>query len=159
VFIGPNCTWRRFFYCFSHNSWEHWKKNIFDVCTHCFLFQVFNKHYLECIAQKIDDKNLLFHIFFYFHQKMLPEDATIHSLSWFWVIGNTYIHMYGCFINWYTLFSDFATLWCSKFIILVASGVILGPPGHQNCSLTPNDAIFKNFPTPSKKLLQTCSWW
>ena len=107
------------------------EKNIFDVCTHCFLFQVFNKHYLKCIATKIDGKNLLFHIFFYFHQKMLPEDATIHSLSWFWVIGNTYIHMYGCFINWYTLLSDFATLWCSTFIILVVSGMILGPPGHQ----------------------------
>ena len=59
---------------------EYFSPNVVPP-AHCFLFQVFNKHYLECIAQKIDDKNLLFHIFFYFHQKMLPEDATIHSLS------------------------------------------------------------------------------
>ena len=81
---GPNCTWRRFFYCFSHNSWEHWKKNIFDVCTHCFLFQVFNKYYLECIAQKIDDKNLLFHILFIFTKKCcqkMPQYTLCHDFE------------------------------------------------------------------------------
>ena len=52
MFLDPNSFWLHFFYWFSHNFWEHWKIYIFDVCTHCFLFYVFNKHYLECIAKK-----------------------------------------------------------------------------------------------------------
>ena len=30
MFLDPNSFWLHFFYWFSHNFWEHWKKYIFD---------------------------------------------------------------------------------------------------------------------------------
>ena len=48
------------------------EKIYFVVCTHCFLFQVFNKHYLECIATKIDGKNFCF-TFFEFSPKSVAR--------------------------------------------------------------------------------------
>ena len=109
-------------------------KKIFLMFVHIVFCSKYSINIIWSVLQEnMMTKSFFFTFFLIFtKKKMLPEGAPIHYLQWFGVLHNTCIHIYGCFINWYPLSNDFATLWCSKFIILVVPCVILGPPGHQN---------------------------
>ena len=156
VFLDPNSIWRRFFYFFSNNFWEHWKKNIFDVCTHCFLFQVFNKHYLECIAKKIMEKTFCF-TFFEFSPKSVARRC--HNTLFVMILSDRQ-HKYTYIWLFYQLIYPFHWF-CSPLMLKIHHfggtrcdlGTSRSPKWLKVGKWRRMTPLFKNSHSPSKKLL------
>ena len=158
MFLDPNSFWHHFFYWFSHNFWEHWKKNIFLMLVRIVFCSKYSINMIWSVLQnKLRTKTVCFTFF-----ECSPKNVARRCHN---TLSNRK-HIYTCIWLFYQLIYPFKWF-CNPVMLKIHVfgdtrydfGTSSAPKWLKIGKWRRVTPVFKNSPTPSKKPLQTCSWW
>ena len=162
MFLDPNSFWLHFFDLFSH-KFRNTGKNIFLMFVRIVFCSQYSKNIIWSVLQKKMRTKTVCFTFFEFSPKNVARRC--HNTLFVMILSNRK-HIYTCIWLFYQLIYPFKWF-CNPVMLKIHHfgdtrydfGTSRAPKRLKIGKWRRVTPVFKNSPTPSKKPLQTCSWW